>query len=607
MTGTRAWPRVTFGIIVLNGEPFTAHTIRSLYAYAHEIIVVEGAAPGARNIATADGHSRDGTLDVLRRLAADEDPDGKLTIVTAEDDGHPDGFWPGEKHEQSQAYARRATGEYLWQVDIDEFYLAADMERVLSRLSAEPRVDAMTFRQITFWGGLDYVVDGWYLRRGAADYHRLFRWGPGFSYATHRPPTILDETGRDLRKGTWIDASTTAAWGVRLYHYSLLLPKQVIEKSDYYANAEWARRQGAVAWANEAYLQLERPFRVHNVEAYPSWLERYRGRHPDEIVRMVQHLATQAGATPLRRTDDIERLVDAPWYRVARVVVRALDPWDVRARRLRARAKRPLQAGRRLARRSRRVGRRVLRVARRLVGRPVTPTPLAERPAARPLRVVVVSKYAVGGGAEGIATSIHRGLIDRGHPSWLATTRPDGDDATMLRISTGRRRRPNVLARGLRRAGGAVGRQVPPRRLGQALEAGLLIASAPRSEIAERTGRERFDIPGTRRIPRLSPEPPDLLHLHNLHGRYFDLRQLAPLSHRLPVAMTLHDEWTFTGHCAYALHGDRWRTGCGSCPDLDVYPAIRADGTKANLRAKAEIYERSRVYVSTPSRWLMDR
>ena len=77
---------------------------------------------------------------------------------------------------------------------------------------------------------------------------------------------------------------------------------------------------------------------------------------------------------------------------------------------------------------------------------------------------------------------------------------------------------------------------------------------------------------------------------HVLH----DLRQLAPLSHRLPVAMTLHDEWTFTGHCAYALHGDRWRDGCGSCPDLGVYPAIPRDGTRANLRAKASIYERSR-------------
>src|SRR5690606_14789777 len=114
--------------------------LRALYPFAHEIIVAEGAAPGARNIATGDGHSRDGTLDILRRFKAEEDPEDKLTIVTAEDEGHPNGFWPGEKDEQSQAYAKRATGDYLWQVDMDEFYRAEEMARVLAMLGDDPTI-----------------------------------------------------------------------------------------------------------------------------------------------------------------------------------------------------------------------------------------------------------------------------------------------------------------------------------------------------------------------------------------------------------------------------------------------------------------------------------
>lgn len=157
------------------------------------------------------------------------------------------------------------------------------MERVLARLGSEPLVDAMTFRQIAFWGGLGYVANGWYLRRGAADFHRLFRWGPGFGYAPHRPPTVVDDTGRDLRAGRWLDADATVAVGVRLYHYSLLLPKQVIEKCDYYAHADWARLSEAIEWANDAYLALHRPFRVHNAYAYPSWLERTTGRAADDL------------------------------------------------------------------------------------------------------------------------------------------------------------------------------------------------------------------------------------------------------------------------------------------------------------------------------------
>lgn len=339
MTGPgAAIPRITFGVIVLNGEPFTRYTLRSLYPYAAEIIVVEGAAPDARNIATAGGHSRDGTLDVLRRFKDEEDPDGKLTIVTAEDEGHPDGFWPGEKDEQSRAYARRTTGDYLWQVDIDEFYLAEDMARVLSMLHRDGEIDAMSFPQLTFWGGLDYVVDGWYLRRGAAQYHRLFRWGLGYTYATHRPPTVRDASGRDLRDGNWLDAKTTAGMGIRLFHYSLLFPKQVIEKCDYYATAPWANREGAIEWAEHAFLTLRRPYRVHNVYTHPSWLQRYRGPHPDQVMTMMADLRAN-GSVVLRETSDIERLLGSRAYQIGRFALRVLDPWDRRVQRLKEGAK----------------------------------------------------------------------------------------------------------------------------------------------------------------------------------------------------------------------------------------------------------------------------
>lgn len=354
-------PRITFGVIVLNGEPFTAYTLRSLYPFAHQIIVVEGAAPAARNIATADGHSRDGTLERLRRFKAEEDPEDKVTIVTAEDEGHDGGWWPGEKDEQSRAYATRATGDYLWQVDIDEFYRADDMARVIAMLRADPSITAMTFKQLTFWGGLGYLADGWYLRRGATFYHRLFKWGPGYEYASHRPPTVLDAGGTDTRNGNWVRGESLAREGINLFHYSLLLPKQVIEKCDYYGNVTWTTRPGAVAWAQDAFLRLGRPFRVHNVYDYPSWLERYAGRHPDEIVRMMGDLASSA-PHELRRTDDIERLLGSWWYPLGRVALRGLDVVDRTARTL---PKRAAKAARRAARKSARAARRILRKALR--------------------------------------------------------------------------------------------------------------------------------------------------------------------------------------------------------------------------------------------------
>ncbi len=319
-------PKISFGIIVLNGEPFTRYCLRQVYPYAHQIIVVEGAAPSASTIATPDGHSTDGTLQVLRDFQRTEDPDHKLVIVTAEDEGHASGFWPGEKDEQSRAYANRATGDYLWQVDIDEFYRTEDMERILKLLEQQQDITAVSFKQITFWGGFDYIVDGWYLRAGAEIYHRLFRWGRDYRYAGHRPPTVVDERGRDLRTKTWVSGEAMADRGIYLYHYSLLFPKQVREKCSYYGNASWSHRSGAEAWARDVYLGLKRPYRVHNVYDHPSWLDRFRGTHPEQIMFMRDDLMKGKIAEDLRRTDDIETLLISGRYSLGRYILELLSP-----------------------------------------------------------------------------------------------------------------------------------------------------------------------------------------------------------------------------------------------------------------------------------------
>jgi len=52
---------------------------------------------------------------------------------------------------------------------------------------------------------------------------------------------------------------------------------------------------------------------------------------------------------------------------------------------------------------------------------------------------------------------------------------------------------------------------------------------------------------------------------------------------------------------------DRWRSGCGSCPDLAAPPSITRDATRINWQRKRWIYARSRVFVVAPSRWTLAR
>lgn len=120
-------------------------------------------------------------------------------------------------------------------------------------------------------------------------------------------------------------------------------------------------------------------------------------------------------------------------------------------------------------------------------------------------------------------------------------------------------------------------------------------------------GVEDFRYPGTGNVLCRIGFQPDLLHCHNLHGGYFDLRELPAFSHNISTVLTLHDAWLLSGHCAHSFDCERWKTGCGNCPDLTIYPAIRRDSTIYNWRRKKEIFSRSLLYVATPSRWLMDK
>ncbi len=120
-------------------------------------------------------------------------------------------------------------------------------------------------------------------------------------------------------------------------------------------------------------------------------------------------------------------------------------------------------------------------------------------------------------------------------------------------------------------------------------------------------GRERLSIPACRELAELVPSRPDIVHCHNLHGRYFDLSALVHLQTGSEVLLTLHDLWWLTGHCGYPLSCPQWSVGCGSCPDLLRPPSIRRDSTRANRAYKEQILAKVRPYAAVPSQWVKDQ
>ncbi|MDQ6839886.1 MAG: glycosyltransferase family 4 protein [Actinomycetota bacterium] len=98
----------------------------------------------------------------------------------------------------------------------------------------------------------------------------------------------------------------------------------------------------------------------------------------------------------------------------------------------------------------------------------------------------------------------------------------------------------------------------------------------------------------------------DVVHYHAIHGSWFSYPTMPTLTQAKPSALTLHDMWPLTGHCSFSFGCDRWKTGCGTCPHPEVFPAIRRDSTALEWKLKDRLWAHSRLTIVSPSTWLAD-
>lgn len=111
-------------------------------------------------------------------------------------------------------------------------------------------------------------------------------------------------------------------------------------------------------------------------------------------------------------------------------------------------------------------------------------------------------------------------------------------------------------------------------------------------------------------IEKVKELDPDIIHLHNIHGYYINIEVLFDYLKKAdkPVVWTLHDCWSFTGHCAHFdyVGCDKWKTGCYDCPEKNSYPAsVIIDNSKDNYIKKKELFTGIKnLTIVTPSKWL---
>ncbi len=100
----------------------------------------------------------------------------------------------------------------------------------------------------------------------------------------------------------------------------------------------------------------------------------------------------------------------------------------------------------------------------------------------------------------------------------------------------------------------------------------------------------------------------NVIHLHNIHGGFFDFITLEKIANEKKIIWTLHDMWAITGGEAHTFENENYKKGIATTPYINIYPLLNPilDRRQYFLEKKKYIYEKiyqSIIFVPV-SHWL---
>lgn len=111
-------------------------------------------------------------------------------------------------------------------------------------------------------------------------------------------------------------------------------------------------------------------------------------------------------------------------------------------------------------------------------------------------------------------------------------------------------------------------------------------------------------------IKAIKAYDPDIIHLHNLHGYYINVKILFDYLKKSnkTVFWSFYDCWAFTGHCAHFDYNgcDGWEKECKKCKFKKEYPkSLIFSRAHKNYSVKKKIFsDLKNLHIIAPSRWM---
>ncbi len=274
-----AFPELSihFFTIVLNGQPFIEYHIDILnkLPFKWHWHIIEGVADLKHDTSWSvklggkitdeihrKGLSKDGTSEYLDRLKA-EYP-GNITLYRK-----PEGeFWDG-KREMVNAPLNNIQEEcLLWQIDVDEIWT---LEQICNgrRLLIEQGEKTAAYYWCWYFVGENLVIStrNCYTQNPQQDWLRTWRFKPGYVWAAHEPPILVeplpDGQFKNIAAINPLTHDETEQEGLVFQHFAYVTPEQLRFKEQYYGYQNAVNQWRA--------LQSESQFPVY-LRDYFSWV-----------------------------------------------------------------------------------------------------------------------------------------------------------------------------------------------------------------------------------------------------------------------------------------------------------------------------------------------
>jgi glycosyltransferase involved in cell wall biosynthesis len=181
-------PKIVQCIQACNEEKLIEACMLQLYDKVDRIVVIEGAVQSkvAAGQATPDGHSLDRTVEIIKDVKDNKDPDRKIVFVQI------DRPWQDLEELKNTFFQYMQEGDWMLITDADEFIHPEVVDELRKAISIEPW--ATEFVPAGFY---HFWRDAYHIRKPSGDWgqqhQRFIRFQPGLNYANH--PVARDANG----------------------------------------------------------------------------------------------------------------------------------------------------------------------------------------------------------------------------------------------------------------------------------------------------------------------------------------------------------------------------------------------------------------------------